>query len=236
VPLPLRWLLILTTVAGCAGGTTGNGSSPSVATGAAPTGQPSASPSGAPTARPTAAPSTPEATLDTGIPVGEVPAGTYTAAALDPSFLITLDSGWRHELDSESRPDRALLLVATSGPFDEAMYFDTSAATADPSVVLTNTFGRLQGVTLGPITPATIGGAPGVMADAIVADELPTPSIQIFGLAEHYELRPGDRFRAFVLDVGDRAMFVIIESNGDAFEPFLARASAILESVTFPAG
>jgi hypothetical protein len=229
-------VLTIAVVAACGGGATTDPPLPSSAADPTPAAQPSSTAGESPPAPPTAAPSEPKATIDTGIPIGEVPAGTYSAAALDPAFDLTLDAGWRHDLDSESRPDRALLLLATSGPFDEAIYFDTSASTADPSVVLAHTFGNLRGVTLGPITATSIAGAPGVMADATVADALPTPSIEIFGLAEHYELRPRDRLRAFVLDVGDRAMFVIVESNGEAFESFLERATKILDSVSFPAG
>jgi hypothetical protein len=155
---------------------------------------------------------TPEPSLGNGVPTGDIPAGTYTADRFSPSVTFTIGEGWTQTLDPEAAVDEALLLVYTPEPGDEAIYIDSEAPTIEPATSLRNTFGRLKGVTLSEPFEVTVGGATGLAADGQIAPDLPEPEQQVFGLSEDYFMRPGDRFRAYALELGGDPFYIIVES------------------------
>jgi hypothetical protein len=186
-----------------------------------------------PSPDPTRAVPTPEPSLGNGVPTGDIPAGTYTADGFSPSVTFTIGEGWTQTLDPEAAVDEALLLVYTPEPGDEAIYIDSKAPTIEPATSLRNTFGRLKGVTLSEPFEVTVGGATGLAADGQIAPDLPEPEQQVFGLSEDYFMRPGDRFRAYALELGGDPFYIIVESTADGFDAFLEIASPVVESMTF---
>jgi hypothetical protein len=193
-----------------------------------------ATPSEAATTEPaTPEPPTPEPSIRNGVPIGDVPAGPYTATGFAPTVTFTIGEGWTHSLDAESVPDAALTLVYTPEPGDEAIYIDTKAPAIEPVKSLQNTFGRLKGVTLGEPFEVTLGGATGLAVEGRISPDLQEPEQQVFGLSEDYFMRPGDRFVAYHLDLGGDPFYLIVESTGDGFDAFLEIARPVLESMTF---
>jgi hypothetical protein len=229
--MPLRrtvaWLVVAVVIAGCGGSAATGTPSPSAVSG-------TTAPSVA-IARelPTPAPLSPEPSPGNGVPVGDISAGTYTATGFAPTVTFTVGEGWTHSLDAESVPDRALTLIYTPEPGDEAIYIDTRAPTIEPTKSLQGTFGRLKGVTLGEPFEVTLGGASGLAVDGQISPDLPEPEQQVFGLSEDYFMRPGDRFRAYHLDLGGDPFYLIVESTGDGFDAFLEIAGPVLESIAF---
>jgi hypothetical protein len=69
--------------------------------------------------------------------------------------------------------------------------------------------------------------------DGQISPGLPEPEQQVFGLSEDYFMRPGDRFRAYHLDLGGDPFYLIVESTGDGFDAFLEIAGPVLESMAF---
>jgi hypothetical protein len=220
-------LAVVILVAGC-GSSAGTSAPPAPPTTALAT--PSAAVASEP---PTAEPPTAEPSVGNGVPNGDIPAGTYTATAFAPTVTFTIGEGWTQTIDPESALEKALLLVYTPEPGDEAIYIDTKAPTLEPAKSLQNTFGRLKGVTLGEPFDAAIGGAGGLAVDGQISPDLPEPEQQVFGLSEDYFMRPGDRFRAYHLDLGGDPFYLIVESTGDGFDAFLEIAGPVLESMAF---
>jgi hypothetical protein len=229
--MPLRRtaasLAVAVVIAGCGGSAATGAPSPAAVRGATAPSVAIASD------LPTPAPPSPEPSLDNGVPVGDIPAGTYMATGFVPTVTFTVGEGWTHSLDAESVPDRALTLIYTPEPGDEAIYIDTKAPTIDATKSLQGTFGRLKGVALGEPFEVTFGGASGLAVDGQISPDLPEPEQQVFGLSEYYFMRPGDRFRAYHLDLEGDPFYLIVESTGDGFDAFLDIAGPVLESMTF---
>jgi hypothetical protein len=215
-------LAVVILVAGC-GSSAGTSAPPAPPTTALAT----------PSAAVASEPPTPEPSVGNGVPNGDIPAGTYTATAFAPTVTFTIGEGWTQTIDPESALEKALLLVYTPEPGDEAIYIDAKAPTLEPAKSLQNTFGRLKGVTLGEPFEAAVGGVTGLAVDGRIAPDLPEPEQQVFGLSEDYFMRPGDRFRAYALEFGGQPIYVIVESTGDGFDAFLEIAGPVLESMTF---
>jgi hypothetical protein len=220
-------LLVAVIIAGCGGSAAPSASS---ATATTQTVGPSVALASRP---PTPAPPSPEPSLGNGVPSGDIPAGTYTATGFAPNVTFTIGEGWTQTIDPESAPEDAILLVFTPEPGDEAIYIDSKAPTIPPAQSLQGTFGRLKGVTLGEPFDVALGGASGLAVDGQISPDFPEPEQKIFGLSEDYFMRPGDRFRAYALELDGDPFYIIVESTDDGFETFLDIAGPVLESMTF---
>ncbi|MBF8290181.1 MAG: hypothetical protein HW391_1149 [Chloroflexi bacterium] len=177
----------------------------------------------------TAAPptATPAPTSEESVPLGFLSPGAYTAH-LDPAFTFTLGEGWERREPDPAFHDAYLYLLYAAGDGGELIYIDVVAG-ADAAERI-GAFEHAGLTQVGERRDVTLGGLPAIAIEA----GFPNSATVVRGIVGEYVLFPGDVVRATALEVGDRTLVFIIESNADDIETFSPIAEAVLQTVRFP--
>ncbi len=150
--------------------------------------------------------------------------GTYVTRVFTPRFGFAVEAGWSAPFGEDATQ---LILLQRRDPGGLSITFDSFARKQSMSETIAR-FARIEGVQASGETIATIGGASGRRVDLLVtADQL----VLVPGLAERYELEPGDRLRAYAVGVNGATISVLVEAPAAEFQTFVPVAERLLDTV-----
>jgi hypothetical protein len=157
---------------------------------------------------------------------GPLAAGTYRSGMFTPRFSFAVTTGWSLLFDLT---ETQVLLGQKTDPGGRTITFDSFGGARTVAERI-DALRSIPGVAADPPVAATIGGFAGQRFDALTtASEL----VLVPGLADRYELEPGDRVRIYVIGVRDRTLTVIVEAPAGDWDAFLPVAEQVLATLQF---
>lgn len=178
---------------------------------------------------------------------GPISAGAWAPTELRPEISFRLGDGW--EIDGPTETADHLFLIRRppepSYPWLLFVQVHRLFDYRDPTTVRPATGDIAEWLRLHPrlsvrqLTSTTVAGEPVVVIDAVVqsAYENPActrPCVVLFKLDSNHDIRlhEGDRLRAYVIDVGDRQLVVLVEAPVEEFDSLVRTAEAVVQSMT----
>jgi RTX calcium-binding nonapeptide repeat (4 copies) len=148
---------------------------------------------------------------------GPIRAGVYATDLFRPRFSIQLEPGWNLGHNKEDPLHVSLTRPELITTDETGLWFD-SLSSATPVEARAAEITSVAALGAGPVTPTSVGGAPGMQFD--IVPPAGTPETFIPGMTQHYFAEGGEHGHIWLVDV--HGATVTISAGGDDEEHFAA--------------